>query len=210
MANVFEKTKNKFENEETSIQEIKQSNFNYEEHEIKDSKLLNSLVEKEENIQKLVKQAIRVSIDMARNLFEAREELASYKSGTFYAWFESLGLNKDFVYRAINKYELFLETNNPRVMDLSKRAVEFIKKNKDVVEIEEIEEIINSENPTEKIKEIKDKDISEKKEEIQDIETIENLEKKEKKLKNKIEKTQKLLEELEIELNKIQKQKLEF
>ena len=210
MANVFEKTKNKFENEETSIQEVKQSNFNYEEHEIKDSKLLNSLVEKEENIQKLVKQAIRVSIDMARNLFEAREELASYKSGTFYAWFESLGLNKDFVYRAINKYELFLETNNPRVMDLSKRAVEFIKKNKDVVEIEEIEEIINSENPTEKIKEIKDKDISEKKEEIQDIETIENLEKKEKKLKNKIEKTQKLLEELEIELNKIQKQKLEF
>ena len=210
MANVFEKTKNKFENEETSIQEIKQSNFNYEERAIKDSKLLNSLVEKEENIQKLVKQAIRVSIDMARNLFEAREELASYKSGTFYAWFESLGLNKDFVYRAINKYELFLETNNPRVMDLSKRAVEFIKKNKDVVEIEEIEEIINSENPTEKIKEIKDKDISEKKEEIQDIETIENLEKKEKKLKNKIEKTQKLLEELEIELNKIQKQKLEF
>ena len=210
MANVFEKTKNKFENEETSIQEIKQSNFNYEEHEIKDSKLLNSLVEKEENIQKLVKQAIRVSIDMARNLFEAREELASYKSGTFYAWFESLGLNKDFVYRAINKYELFLETNNPRVMDLSKRAVEFIKKNKDVVEIEEIEEIINSENPTEKIKEIKDKDISEKKEEIQDIETIENLEKKEKKLKNKIEKTQKLLEELEIELNKNKKKKLEF
>lgn len=210
MANVFEKTKNKFENEETSIQEIKQSNFNYEEYEIKDSKLVNSLVEKEENIQKLVKQAIRVSIDMARNLFEAREELASYKSGTFYAWFESLGLNKDFVYRAINKYELFLETNNPRVMDLSKRAVEFIKKNKDVVEIEEIEEIINSENPTEKIKEIKDKDISEKKAEIEEVETIENLEKKEKKLKNKIEKTQKLLEELEIELNKIQKQKLEF
>ena len=32
MANVFEKTKNKFENEETSIQEIKQSNFNYEEY----------------------------------------------------------------------------------------------------------------------------------------------------------------------------------
>ena len=87
MANVFEKTKNKFENEETSIQEIKQSNFNYEEYEIKDSKLVNSLVEKEENIQKLVKQAIRDSIDMARNLFEAREELASYKSGTFYAWF---------------------------------------------------------------------------------------------------------------------------
>ena len=210
MANVFEKTKNKFQKEETAIQEIKQTNFNYEEHEIKDSKLINSLIDKEENIQKQMKQIVRVSIDMARNLFEAREELASYKSGTFYAWFESLGLNKDYVYRAINKYELFLETNNPRVMDLSKRAIEFIKKNKDVVEVEEIEEIINSENPTEKIKEIKDKEIPEKKSEVIEAETIESLEKKENKIKSKIEKTKKLLEELERELEEIQIQKSEF
>lgn len=209
MANVFEKTKNKFEKEEKAIQEIKQVNFNYEEYNVKDTKIINSLVEKEENIQRQMKQIVRLSIDMAKNLYEAREELASYKSGTFYAWFESLGLNKDFVYRAINRYELFLETKNPRVMDLSKRAIEFIKKNKDVVEVEEIEEIINSENPTEKIKEIKNKDVPEKIE-IEEIETIESLEKKEEKIKSKIEKTQKLLEELEIELKRIQNQKAEF
>ncbi len=206
MAGVFEKTSDKFDDEENAVQEVKKTNFDYEGYEISDSKLINSLVDKENNIQKLAKQALRVSIEMARNLYEAREELASYKSGTFYAWFESLGLNKDFVYRAINKYELFLKTNNPRVMDLSKRAVEFIKKNEDVIEIEEIKEIINSENPTEKIKTIQDKEITE----VEEVQTIESLEKKEKKIKSKIEKTQKLLEELERELDEIQTQKSEF
>ena len=204
--NVFEKTKNKFNKEETAVQEIKQNNFDYEEHEISDTKIINSLVEIEKNIQKLAKQVLRASLDMAKNLYEAREELASYKSGTFYAWFENLGLNKDFVYRAINKYELYLKTNNPRVMDLSKRAVEFIKKNEDVIEIEEIKEIINSENPTEKIKTIQDKEITE----VEEVQTIESLEKKEKKIKSKIEKTQKLLEVLERELNNIQTQKSEI
>ncbi len=85
MAGVFEKTSDKFDDEENAVQEVKKTNFDYEGYEISDSKLINSLVDKENNIQKLANQALRVSIEMARNLYEAREELASYKSGTFYA-----------------------------------------------------------------------------------------------------------------------------
>ena len=44
-------------------------------------------------------QIVRNTFELSKNLFEAREELAVYKSGTFYAWFENLGLKKDYVYR---------------------------------------------------------------------------------------------------------------
>lgn len=197
MAGVFEKTRDKFDDEE-KLQELPKTTFNYEAHEINDEKLKGSLIEKENIIQRQMNQIMRVTIELAKNLYEAREELATYKTGTFYDWFENLGLQKDFVYRAIHRYELFLETRNPKVMDLPKRAIEYIKKNKDVIEVEEI---INAEKPTEKIKEIKERI------EIKEEETIETLEKEEIKIQNKIEKVKALLNNLQRELEYIQLKK---
>lgn len=186
-----------------SVENVYESDFNFDDHEITDNELILSLSKKERKIKTTMNQIVRNTFELSKNLFEAREELAVYKSGTFYAWFENLGLKKDYVYRAIKKYELFLETNNLKVMDLSTRAIEFISKNRESVEVEVIEEIINSENPTEKIKEVKE-DIKELEEPISDLEA---LERKEEKLEEKIRKTEIQLENLKSELETIKLQK---
>ena len=83
------------------------------------------------------------------------------------AWFENLGLKKDTVYRAIDKYKLYLDTNNNKVFELSHSVVKGLRKEIEHREesenlndefISEIVEVVESEKPVEKLKEIIDKE----------------------------------------------------
>ena len=140
------------------------SKFNFKEYEITEQKIISELTQKEEKIIKNIKLIQRHSFEFSKTLYETRELLANHKTGAFVAWFTNLGLNKNIVYRAINKYELVLETNNRNILNLPYRVVDVIKKSElsgkeinDIVKLEDTKQIVKTIND---IKENKEKNSS--------------------------------------------------
>lgn len=140
------------------------SKFNFKEYEITEQKIISELTQKEEKIIKNIKLIQRHSFEFSKTLYETRELLANHKTGAFVAWFTNLGLNKNIVYRAINKYELVLETNNRNILNLPYRVVDVIKKSElsgkeinDIVKLEDTKQIVKTIN---NIKENKEKNNS--------------------------------------------------
>ena len=140
------------------------SKFNFEEFEITEQEIISELTHKEEKIVKNIKLIQRHSFEFSKTLYETRELLANHKTGAFVAWFTNLGLNKNIVYRAIDKYELVLETNNRNVLNLPYRVVDVIKKSElsgkeinDIVKLEDTKQIVKTIND---IKENKEKNNS--------------------------------------------------
>ena len=141
-----------------------ESKFDFEEYEITEQKIISELTQKEEKIIKNIKLIQRHSFEFSKTLYETRELLANHKTGAFVAWFTNLGLNKNIVYRAINKYELVLETNNRNILNLPYRVVDVIKKSElsgkeinDIVKLEDTKQIVKTIND---IKENKEKNNS--------------------------------------------------
>ena len=141
-----------------------ESKFNFEEYEITEQKIISELTQKEEKIIKNIKLIQRHSFEFSKTLYETRELLANHKTGAFVAWFTNLGLNKNIVYRAIDKYELVLETNNRNILNLPYRVVDVIKKSElsgkeinDIVKLEDTKQIVKTIN---NIKENKEKNNS--------------------------------------------------
>ena len=141
-----------------------ESKFNFEEYEITEQKIISELTHKEEKIVKNIKLIQRHSFEFSKTLYETRELLANHKTGAFVAWFTNLGLNKNIVYRAIDKYELVLETNNRNILNLPYRVVDVIKKSElsgkeinDIVKLEDTKQIVKTIND---IKENKEKNNS--------------------------------------------------
>ncbi|HWQ30071.1 MAG TPA: cell envelope integrity protein TolA [Negativicutes bacterium] len=60
------------------------------------------LQDKEQKITQLRMMSVMA---IGKELKEAQDKLSNHDKGTFYKWFESLGLKKDTVYRNINAYE---------------------------------------------------------------------------------------------------------
>ena len=140
------------------------SKFNFKEYEITEQKIISELTQKEEKIIKNIKLIQRHSFEFSKTLYETRELLANHKTGAFVAWFTNLGLNKNVVYRAIDKYELVLETNNRNILNLPYRVVDVIKKSElsgkeinDIVKLEDTKQIVKTIND---IKENKEKNNS--------------------------------------------------
>ena len=140
------------------------SKFNFKEYEITEQKIISELTQKEEKIIKNIKLIQRHSFEFSKTLYETRELLANHKTGAFVAWFTNLGLNKNIVYRAIDKYELVLETNNRNILNLPYRVVDVIKKSElsgkeinDIVKLEDTKQIVKTIND---IKENKEKNNS--------------------------------------------------
>lgn len=73
--------------------------------------------------------------------------------GMFFAWFENLGLNKNYVYREINRWKMFEKYKIPAIAEVSIRTLDFVSQYSDKVAEEEIEEIL--EIPTDASKKIK-------------------------------------------------------
>ena len=179
-----------------------ESKFDFEEYEITEQKIISELTQKEEKIIKNIKLIQRHSFEFSKTLYETRELLANHKTGAFVAWFTNLGLNKNIVYRAINKYELVLETNNRNILNLPYRVVDVIKKSElsgkeinDIVKLEDTKQIVKTIND---IKENKEKNNSSTTIDIEN--EITKLKKKKDTLYKKIEEIDNLISNYEEKL----------
>lgn len=167
------------------------SGFNFSEHEIEDSEVVNKVTETEEEIMRTAKQIAKKTLEMGKLLYETQQLMASYKNGTFVAWFTYMGLDKNFVYREINRWELFGKLRNPQIAEASVRTLDFIKKHEELEEDKITEILEDPKQAPEKIKSLVEEKIANDnkcgyEEELEKIEEkIERLEIQLKKLKEK-------------------------
>ncbi len=184
-------------NEKREIKEVNyKSEFDFEKFEIEDENLIKEISQKEEEILSVGKQLAKKTLQLGKLLCETQQILSNNKNGTFVAWFTYMGLEKNMVYREINRWDLFQKHRNPQIAEASIRTLEFIKKHEDL-EAEVIDIIIgNPKEASEKIKEIKK--IEKEKNKNEDIEE------KIQKINDKIEKLYKQIEKLKEEKEKLE------
>lgn len=178
------------------------SDFDFDKYEITDERIIREVTQTEEDIRQIGKFMAKKALELGRKLKRVQEILSSHGTGTFVAWFNSMGLDKNMVYREINRWEQFQKYRNPAIAEASIKTLEYIKKNTDKLEETEIVEIL--ENPAESAKKIKE--IEKKgKEEIKV-----NFDEKIQKLSEKIEKAYKNIEKWKSEINKIKSKSDDF
>lgn len=180
------------------------------------------LIECEEIIIKK-QEAISISLmELSTALYKAQQILSQKEAGdgTFTKWYEQLKLSKNFVYRALNKYKLYLISNIETVMDLTVKETTALTKalNDNVIQEAEVIEIINSDDIINKLKDIYSKD---EEKTVVDISSFIQLSLKEQKEQlNQIKKDKKIiidelnlkkkqLEELKNEIN-IKKEQINY
>jgi len=128
------------------------SNFDFKFYGIEDEATRNELLQKEEIAKRNIMQIQRNTIELGKILYETQELLANNKNGAFNGWFLNLGLKKDFVYREIQRYKIFLKYHNEKIKELSIRTIKYISSNE--IPEEQVIEIIEAEEPSKKIDEI--------------------------------------------------------
>ena len=128
------------------------SNFDFKFYGIEDETTKNELLQKEEIAKRNIMQIQRNTIELGKRLYETQELLANNKHGAFNGWFLNLGLKKDFVYREIQRYKIFLKYHNEKIKELSIRTIKYISSNE--MPEEQVIEIIEAEEPSKKIDEI--------------------------------------------------------
>jgi len=171
------------------------SEFDFNKYEITDERVIREVTQTEEDIRQIGKFMAKKALEIGRKLKRVQEILSSHGTGTFVAWFTSLGLDKNMVYREINRWEQFEKYRNPAIAEASVRTLEYIKKNNDKLEEAEIVEIL--EDPVEAPKKIKE--IEKKGKEETEI----NFDEKIQKLSEKIEKAHRNIEKWEMEIKKL-------
>lgn len=171
------------------------SEFDFNKYEITDERGIREVTQTEEDIRQIGKFMAKKALEIGRKLKRVQEILSSHGTGTFVAWFTSLGLDKNMVYREINRWEQFEKYRNPAIAEASVRTLEYIKKNNDKLEEAEIVEIL--EDPVEAAKKIKE--IEKKGKEETEI----NFDEKIQKLSEKIEKAHRNIEKWEMEIKKL-------
>ena len=98
-----------------------------------------------------------------------------------------MGLDKNFVYREINRWELFRKLRNPQIAEASVRTLDFIKKHEELEEDKITEILENPKEAPEKIKSIVEEKISDS-EETGTEDEITKIDEKIKKLELQLEK----------------------
>ena len=171
------------------------SDFDFDKYEITDERVVREVTQTEEDIRQIGKFMAKKALEMGRKLKRVQEILSNHGTGTFVVWFTSLGLDKNMVYREINRWEQFEKYRNPAIAEASVRTLEYIKKNNDKLEEAEIVEIL--EDPVEAAKKIKEIEKKGKKE------TEINFNQKIQKFSEKIEKAYKNIEKWEREIKKL-------
>ncbi|MFC2294787.1 MAG: hypothetical protein ACFNJI_04475 [Leptotrichia hongkongensis] len=178
------------------------SNFDFDKYEIADESVIREVTQTEEDIQQIGKFMAKKALEMGRKLKRVQEILSSHGTGTFVAWFTSLGFDKNMVYREINRWEQFEKYRNPAIAEASVRTLEYIKKNNNKLKEAEIVEIL--EDPVEAAKKIKE--IEKKGNKEAEI----GFDEKIKKLNEKIEKAYKNIEKWEMEIKKLKDRNKDF
>ena len=144
-----------------------ESSFNYGEFEL-ESEEKEYFIEKEQRLINLGQRVIKATLEIGKELSEVQDKISSKNknNGMFVAWFENLGLKKDYVYREINRWKMFEKYKIQTIAEASIRTIEFLKQNSDKIAEEEIEEILEiPADASKKIKAIKE-NIETKKESI--------------------------------------------
>ncbi|BBM38003.1 hypothetical protein JCM16775_0710 [Leptotrichia hofstadii] len=182
-------------NRKMEVEKSYHSEFDFNKYEITDERVIREVTQTEEDIRQIGKFMAKKALEIGRKLKRVQEILSSHGTGTFVAWFTSLGLDKNMVYREINRWEQFEKYRNPAIAEASVRTLEYIKKNNDKLEEAEIVEIL--EDPVEAAKKIKE--IEKKGKEETEI----NFDEKIQKLSEKIEKAYRNIEKWEMEIKKL-------
>lgn len=173
------------------VKETYLSDFDFSEFSISEDDK-EKLLEKEELIRNSQQTIGKNLYDIAKNLYESQQILSKYGTGSFVEWFKNLGIDKNYVYRMIAKYNLYQETKEKKAIDLSVRLIEEMKK--EDLDIEEKIEIVKSEKPNEKFKEIKyGFSHSEKNEKLE----LDNL-------KIKLQKSREMLKKYQLQISKLE------
>ena len=131
-----------------------ESSFNYGEFEVENEEK-EFFIEKEKRLINLGHQVIKTTLEIGKEESEVQDKISSKNknNGMFFAWFENLGLKKDYVYREINRWKMFEKYKIPTIAEASTRTIKFLIQNSDKIAEEEIEEIL--EIPTDASKKIK-------------------------------------------------------
>ena len=135
------------------IEDTYQSNFDYKSFEV-EPVAIDKLIRFEQDIKNHQKKTLDSIFSMSKILYNARTLLANNKSGTFGAWHESLGLNREAVSVMLKRYDLYLQTKDKTVMELPVRAVKVITKAESKFSKDQIKEIISADKPLSKIQDI--------------------------------------------------------
>ena len=176
----------KYEVKETYLSDFDFSQFSISEDDKE------KLLEKEELIRNSQQTIAKNLYDIAKSLYESQQILSKYGTGSFVEWFKNLGIDKNYVYRMIAKYNLYQETKEKKAIDLSVRLIEEMKR--EDLDIEEKIEIVKSEKPNEKFKEIKyGFSHSEKNEKLE----LDNL-------KIKLQKNREMLKKYQLKISKLE------
>jgi hypothetical protein len=174
--------------------EVYRSGFNFSEHEIEDSNVVNKVTKTEEEIIRTAKQIAKKNLEMGKLLYETQQLMANYKNGTFVAWFTYMGLDKNFVYREINRWELFKKLRNPQIAEASVRTLDFIKKHEELEEDKITEILEDPKQAPEKIKSIVE----------------ENSDEEETGTEDEITKIDEKIKKLELQLEKLKEKKIKL
>ena len=68
------------------------SSFDFDKYEITDENVIKEVTQTEEDIQQIGKFMAKKALEMGRKLKRIQQILSSHGTGTFVAWFNSLGL----------------------------------------------------------------------------------------------------------------------
>ena len=122
-----------------------ESSFNYGEFEL-ESEEREYFIEKEQRLINLGQRVIKTTLEIGKELSEVQDKISSKNknNGMFFAWFENLGLNKNYVYREINRWKMFEKYKIPAIAEASIRTLDFVSQYSDKVAEEEIEERVLS------------------------------------------------------------------
>lgn len=173
------------------VKETYLSDFDFSQFSISEDDK-EKLLEKEELIRNSQQTIAKNLYDIAKSLYESQQILSKYGTGSFVEWFKNLGIDKNYVYRMIAKYNLYQETKEKKAIDLSVRLIEEMKK--EDLDIEEKIEIVKSEKPNKKFKEIKyGFSHSEKNEKLE----LDNL-------KIKLQKSREMLKKYQLQISKLE------
>ena len=174
--------------------EIYSSDFNFSEYEMEDMDTIRRVTETEEEIIRTAKQIAKKNLEMGKLLYETQQLMANYKNGTFVAWFTYMGLDKNFVYREINRWELFRKLRNPQVAEASVQTLDFIKKHEELEEDKITEILEDPKQAPEKIKSIVE----------------ENSDEEETGTEDEITKIDEKIKKLELQLEKLKEKKIKL
>lgn len=131
-----------------SDMELYHTNYNYTQIENNDDR--NKLLQYEFIVSNGFNQINKHLKEVCEKLYLAQQVLANYdrNSGLFVSWYESIGLEKKFVYRCIDRYQVYLETNKEIYLTekVSVRSIQLIKTLTDTnAKIEVAEKVENNE-----------------------------------------------------------------